>query len=87
MNIDAAYTSSTTGTGGWGCIARDSDGDVICAAAGSLSNISEALHAELVALMQAVKLAEDFGMGRVSFTTDCLPLKLAMCSSNQDLLH
>ena len=53
-------------------------GDVMFAAAGLLANLSMATHAEALALMNAINLAESFGMGRVIFMTDYLPLKQAM---------
>lgn len=62
-NFDASFTSES-GTGGWGCIARDAAGDVMCAAAGPLAGVSAPLHAEATALMKAINLAESFGMGR-----------------------
>lgn len=71
--------------GGWGCIARDMSGEVLFAAAGSLTNLSAATHAQAMALMKAsINLAESFGMGRVIFMTDCLPLKHAIDSSSLD---
>ena len=54
------------------------------AAAGKLAGLAEAIHAEALALIKAVSLAEEFGMGRVIFSTDCLPLKQAVVSTSLD---
>ena len=83
LNFDASFIGGL-GTGGWGCIARDAAGDVLCAAAGPLVDVSDPLHAEALALMRTINFAENFGMGRVIFMTDCLPLKQAIDDSNAD---
>lgn len=83
INVDAAYNTGDGG-GGWGTIARDSDGAIVLAATGKLLNQSSALQAETEALLQAIRLAELHGMGRVMFETDCLSLQQAVSSSGQD---
>lgn len=83
INFDASFHAGT-GNGGWGVIARDADGDVALAAAGVLSNQGSALQAEAEALLQAIKLAEQYSMGRVIFETDCLVLQQACSSSSAD---
>jgi hypothetical protein len=67
-----------------GCVARNSDGIVIFAAAGASHNLSEALHSECIALMKAIMFAESYGMGRVIFSTDCACLKLATTLAGYD---
>ncbi|RLM58312.1 hypothetical protein C2845_PM18G02500 [Panicum miliaceum] len=59
-----------TGEGGWGYVIRDAEGEVICAGAGKLSHLQDALHAEIRACMQGAKAAADHGMGRVILETD-----------------
>ena len=83
INSDAAYFEATR-EGGWGCIARDSKGDVLFAAAGKLAGLSQAIHAEALAMMKVISLAEGFGMGRVIFCTDYHPLKHAVLPSSLD---
>ena len=83
INLDGAFTAEST-SGGWGCIARSSDGNVIFAAAGRAHNLSEALHSESFAMLKAIMLAEQNGMGRVIFATDCACLKAACSSSEFD---
>lgn len=53
-------------------------------AAGSLQNLQDALQAEELVLLKAIQLAEQFGMDRVIFETDCLPIKQAIASSSSD---
>jgi hypothetical protein len=83
INLDGAFDAESR-SGGWGCVARNSDGTVIFAAAGASHNLSEALHSECIALMKAIMLAESYGMGRVIFSTDCACLKLATTSAGYD---
>ncbi|KAI4990277.1 hypothetical protein ZWY2020_038640 [Hordeum vulgare] len=83
INIDAAF-SGVSQPAGWGCIARDHAGDVFFAAAGVLEYMCDALHAEACALLHAVRFAQDHGMGRVAFETDCLVLQQAINSETLD---
>lgn len=83
INTDATFNEHGA-DGGWGCIARGTDGVVFFAAAGRLLAVTNALHAEAIAMFKAIKLAEQFGMGRVIFATDCLNLKQALCSDIAD---
>ena len=72
------------GEGGWGVIARGSDGGIILAAAGSLTNLQDAIQAEAHALLKAIHLADQLGMGRVIFETVGLPLQQAITSTSSD---
>jgi hypothetical protein len=47
--------------------------------------VADAMHAEAVALSNAVKVADHFGVGLVVFETDCCNLQRAMISSAYDL--
>lgn len=84
VNVDAAF-NVRSGHGGWGMICRNSSSDIQFAAAGSVNHLTSALHAETVALMEAVKLADQLGIGRVIFETDSLSLQQAIGSSSFDL--
>lgn len=77
INIDGAFNASNQSSG-WGCVARDPTGDVLFAVAGKIEQVSDALHAEATALLNAINLAEDHGMGCVIFETDCLGLAQAI---------
>jgi ribonuclease HI len=83
INIDGAFRADS-GTGGWGCIARDHSSLPIFAAAGSISNVGEAIHTETQALLQAITIAEQFGIGRPIFATDCQVLERAITTNNYD---
>uniref|UniRef100_A0ACD6AT50 Uncharacterized protein n=1 Tax=Avena sativa TaxID=4498 RepID=A0ACD6AT50_AVESA len=83
INVDAAFNISSN-SGGWGCICRDEEAVVRFAAAGRIANASDALHAETFALLKAVEVADDLGVGRVVFETDCLVLKQALMSTSYD---
>ena len=74
INIDGAYKDQS-GNGGWGLICRDASCDVYFAAAGSSQFLSSALHAETTALLDVIALADQMGVGRVHFETDCLVLQ------------
>ena len=57
INIDGAFRVES-GTGGWGCIARDHTGEPLFAAAGSFHNAGNALRTKAHALLQAIDLAD-----------------------------
>ena len=44
--------------------------------------LSDAMHAEACAMSNAIQIADQLGMGRVIFETDCLNLKNAMVQSD-----
>ncbi|KAI4974912.1 hypothetical protein ZWY2020_048519 [Hordeum vulgare] len=83
INLDAAFTAST-GDGGWGPVARDHEGDLVGLAVGRLAHLTDPLQAETEALRHAIAFAEDQGMGRVIFETDCSNLQQAISSTAQD---
>jgi hypothetical protein len=83
INTDGAFQSDS-GKGGWGCIGRDHEGVPVFAAAGALSNAGEALRTEAHAMLQAAKLADQLGIGRPIFATDCQVLKTAVTSNSYD---
>jgi hypothetical protein len=63
---------------------RDSDSD-ICFAAGSLMNASNVFQSGAMALSNAIDIADNLGVGKVAFETDCINLKNAMSLSEYDL--
>ena len=81
INVDASFKEATK-SGGWGVLGRDSSSVLCVAAAGPLEQISDAMHAEACALSNAIQIADQMGMGRVIFETDCLNLKHAMTTSD-----
>jgi ribonuclease HI len=83
INLDGAFREDTH-SGGWGAIARDSAGDTVFAAAGRVSVAADALHTELLALVNVIPIAESQGIGKIISSTDCLVLKQAMETSSYD---
>jgi hypothetical protein len=86
INTDAAFISDR-GRGGWGAVGRDSDGDMVFAAAGAISHASDAFQNEASALLRGLLLAEQMGIGRVKMATDCLTLQNALTSTKYVLSH
>ena len=86
INTDAAYHDDTK-SGGWGAICRDTSNDIQFATVGSLHTIRDGLHAETLALSNAMQVAEQFGVGRVIFETDCITLQQAMTTTKYDYTH
>uniref|UniRef100_A0ACD5UGW9 Uncharacterized protein n=1 Tax=Avena sativa TaxID=4498 RepID=A0ACD5UGW9_AVESA len=86
INMDAAFHDESK-AGGWGAICRDSSADVHFAAAGPIEVATDALHTETLPLSYAVQVAEQLGVGRVIFETDCSNLHRALVSSDYDLAH
>ena len=66
-------------------MARDSDGDLVFAAAGAVPHAIDPLHAEAFGLLQGAKMASNLGIGRAKFATDSQLLKQALTSSSYDL--
>jgi hypothetical protein len=84
INFDGAFCDSTR-QGGWGFVARDSDGRVRGSGAGYIEHVGSALQAEAVACGEAMQAANDWGMGHVQFESDSLNLVNALNSSDRDL--
>ncbi|CAM0953804.1 unnamed protein product [Alopecurus aequalis] len=83
INTDAAF-SATEKAGGWGAIARDSRGQIQFAAARKLTHVSDALHAEALAVENAIRQADQAGIGRINIETDSQNLKYALTSASYD---
>ena len=66
INTDAAFDIQKK-SGGWGAICRDNTNTIQFPFAGSLMNASNALHAEAIALSNAIQAADQMGVGRVIF--------------------
>uniref|UniRef100_A0A8I6XAA5 RNase H type-1 domain-containing protein n=1 Tax=Hordeum vulgare subsp. vulgare TaxID=112509 RepID=A0A8I6XAA5_HORVV len=83
LNTDGAFMEQSH-SGGWGAIARDYMGEIIFAAAGSAQHLSDALHAETMALQNGLRIADQMGIGRVIISTDSQVLKSALECSGLD---
>lgn len=77
INCDASFYAQNN-DGGWGYIARDSDGDVVLASKGKIECAMNSFHAELVACLQGVQAAIDMGVTRVIVETDATMVKQAV---------
>lgn len=64
INFDAPF-SEEKGSDGWGCIATNSDGEILFAAAWNIDWVSATTHAEAMALIQSIKVAEGLEVGCV----------------------
>jgi hypothetical protein len=84
INLDGAFMRNPI-RGGWGAVGRNQAGEPVFAACGSIPSVSEALQAELMALINTIPIAEQFGLERVIFSTDCEALVQGMKSSELDL--
>lgn len=84
FNIDGRFSDSD-GKGGWGVVARDSDGDVCVSAAGRLDFAQDVLHTEAEACLKAMTIAQEWGMTRVHIETDAQMLVKAVTSKEYDL--
>uniref|UniRef100_M8BSG8 Uncharacterized protein n=1 Tax=Aegilops tauschii TaxID=37682 RepID=M8BSG8_AEGTA len=86
INTDAAFHRDTN-SGGWGFVIRDEQGRAMAAGAGNLVHISDALHAEALALLYAIKMAAHMGCDKVLFETDSTQLWRAVNSNEYDLAN
>lgn len=75
VNTDGSFCADTR-SGGWGAIVGDCQGQAILAATGSLKNLQDALHAETMASIAALKIANQFGMGQIILESDALKSEL-----------
>ena len=60
ISTDGSF-HEVTSTGGWGFVIRNDLGDLIAAGSGSLEHLSNALHAEALAMLYAVNAASRIG--------------------------
>ena len=81
VNCDAAYDAST-GNGGWGCVVRDDDGDVVSARRGRVEYLMSALHGELIGAIHGAQAAADLGVGHVIVETDAVEVVQAVYSQD-----
>ena len=84
INIDGSFHAET-GTGGWGFVVRDKQGDVRGSGAGCLRHVATAVQAEAMACSEAMQAAADWGMTNIIVETDCETLVHAMQETDFDL--
>jgi hypothetical protein len=69
LNCDASFISES-GTGSWGFIIRDSEGDVVLTGRGKVQNLLSAFQAELIACLHGVNSALQLGISSLILETD-----------------
>lgn len=84
VNCDEAFEPGT-GNGGWGCVLRDQDGDVVMACCGRIEALLNPLQGELIACIQGVQAAIEVGVGHVVVESDAVAVVQAVYSSAYDL--
>lgn len=77
ISVDGSFVPGDNHAG-WGVVARDSTGAVICARAGRQEQVGDTFGGEANAMAHGVTLAADLGLLRVSFETDSQLLADAM---------
>lgn len=70
---------------GWGFVIRDEHGEVKAAGAGKLERVTDALHAEALAMLHAIHTASQMGCHKVLLETDSAQLKTAVTTEDCDL--
>lgn len=83
VNCDAAF-HPTTRNGGWGCIIRDLEGDVVMTLRGRVEALLNPLHGELIACLQGAQAALATGVGHL-IETDASTVMKAVYSSEYDM--
>lgn len=83
-HTDGAFRAETL-SGGWGFTIRNHEGGLMAAGAGNLEFVSDALHAEALAMLHAVNTTNQLGCDREMFETDSVSLKQAVTSEAYDL--
>jgi len=83
LNCDGSFLPSEK-SGSWGCLIRDSDGDVVQAGRGKINNLLSAFQAELIACLQGIQMAASLGIGRLILATDAMEVVGAVNSEVHD---
>ncbi|KAI5001640.1 hypothetical protein ZWY2020_026290 [Hordeum vulgare] len=85
INLDGSHIPGENHAG-WGVVARDSDGKILCARAGRQEHVYDAFAAETLAMSHDVSLAADMGIIHGAFETDSQLLQEALDMRNMDSL-
>jgi ribonuclease HI len=83
INFDGSFLKDT-GQAGWGFIIRDHDGEAILAGAGRSQQLPDAMAAEAMACIQALRAANQMGISHIQLETDSVNLKTALISDEFD---
>jgi len=83
LNIDASFDPKMR-SGGWGYVARNSEGDFLDGGAGSIIRVFDVFQAEALAALHAVQRAAQLGMSRIILETDATNLGKALTTKELD---
>lgn len=61
LNCDASFQPES-GSGSWGALIRDSDGDLVLSGGGRMDHVLGPFHAELIACLQGIQMALNLGI-------------------------
>ncbi|KAF8733394.1 hypothetical protein HU200_015002 [Digitaria exilis] len=84
VNCDAAFDPET-GSGGWGFIIHDAEGDLVVSGRDRLDYLMDSLHAEIIACLQGAQAAADLGIVRLILETDAMMVRNAILSDEFEL--
>lgn len=84
INTDGAFRAETL-SGGWVFTIRNQEGMLVAAGAGNLEHVSDALHAEALAMLHAMNTTIQLGCDRVMLEINPVSLKQAVSSEAYDL--
>ncbi|WVZ54654.1 hypothetical protein U9M48_005419 [Paspalum notatum var. saurae] len=84
VNTDGSYCPRTK-NGGWGFVLRDTDGEVVSAGAGRLTQALDPFHVEVMACLIGVTEEAEKGVGKVVIETDSMMVVEAVKSRDYTL--
>ncbi|GJM84373.1 hypothetical protein PR202_ga00035 [Eleusine coracana subsp. coracana] len=84
INVDGSY-KETESIGGWGFVIRDNSGDVVGSCAGRIEHCTDAMHAEIMATLQALTFATEASMMRIEIEMDAINVKTTLTTQKYDL--
>jgi ribonuclease HI len=84
LNCDASFFSES-GSGSWGALIRDSDGDPVLSGRGRMDHVLSPFHAELIACLQGIQMALNLGVSRLQVESDAQEVVKAINSDAYDM--
>jgi ribonuclease HI len=84
LSCDASFLQESR-SGSWGFLIRDHDGGVVMAGRGKINNVLSAFHAELIACLQGIQVANNMGIGNLILETDAINVQQALLSRGYDV--
>ena len=84
LNCDASFHSDS-GSGSWGALIRDSDGDSVLSGRGRMDHVFSPFHAKLIACLPGIQMAVNLGIGRLQVESDAQEVVRAINSDVYDM--